>query len=66
MHALLGASPGLRFKLDPTAGWDDDLVGELARLGCVDVVDMKGRYRNATVAMDAGGRPVPPRDRGAG
>ena len=44
--------PGLRFKLDPTAGWDDDLVGELARLGCVDVVDMKGRYRNANVAMD--------------
>ena len=52
MHALLGASPGLRFKLDPTAGWDDDLVAALARLGCVDVVDMKGRYRNANVAMD--------------
>ena len=52
MHALLGASPGLRFKLDPTAGWDDDLVEELARLGCVDVVDMKGCYRNANVAMD--------------
>ena len=46
------ATPGLRFKLDPTAGWDDDLVGELARLGCVDVVDLKGRYRNANVAMD--------------
>jgi hypothetical protein len=29
------------------------VVGALARLGCVDVVDMKGRYRNATVAMDA-------------
>ena len=28
-------------------------MGELARLGCVDVIDLKGRYRNATVAMDA-------------
>jgi L-alanine-DL-glutamate epimerase-like enolase superfamily enzyme len=42
----------LRFKLDPTAGWDDGLVHELARLGCVEVVDMKGQYSNAAVAMD--------------
>ena len=53
LHVRLGVDPGLRFKLDPTAGWDDDLVGELARLGCVDVIDLKGRYRNAAVAMDA-------------
>jgi hypothetical protein len=53
LHALLGVNPELRFKLDPTPGWDDDLVGELARLGCVDVVDMKGWYRNVNVAMDA-------------
>ena len=26
LHARLGADPGLRFKLDPTPGWDDDLV----------------------------------------
>jgi L-alanine-DL-glutamate epimerase-like enolase superfamily enzyme len=52
LHARLGADPELRFKLDPTPGWDDDLVEELARLGCVDVVDMKGCYRNANVAMD--------------
>jgi L-alanine-DL-glutamate epimerase-like enolase superfamily enzyme len=56
LYAMLGADPELRFKLDPTPGWDDDLVGELARLGCVDVVDMKGCYRNVNVAMagDAG------------
>ena len=59
LHARLGVDPQLRFKLDPTPGWDDDLVGELARLGCVDVVDMKGSYRNVTVAMEPGGRPVP-------
>ena len=52
LHARLGADPELRFKLDPTPGWDDDLVRELARLGRVDVVDMKGCYRNANVAMD--------------
>jgi L-alanine-DL-glutamate epimerase-like enolase superfamily enzyme len=52
LHARLGVDPELRFKLDPTPSWDDDLVGELARLGCVDVVDMKGCYRNANVAMD--------------
>jgi hypothetical protein len=44
--------PALHFKLDPTPSWDDDLVGELARLGCVDVVDLKGSYSNATVAME--------------
>jgi hypothetical protein len=44
--------PVLHFKLDPTPSWDDDLVRELARLACVDVVDMKGCYSNATVAME--------------
>jgi L-alanine-DL-glutamate epimerase-like enolase superfamily enzyme len=53
LRARLGPNPNLRFKLDPTPTWDDGLLGELADLGCVDVVDMKGRYRNATVAMDA-------------
>ena len=46
--AAAGMDPGLRFKLDPTPGWDDELVRELARLGCVDVVDLKGPYRNVT------------------
>ncbi len=53
IRALLAADPGLRFKLDPTPNWDDALLAELAPLGCVDVVDMKGLYRNANVAMDA-------------
>jgi hypothetical protein len=52
LRALLRVDPKLRFKLDPTASWDDELVGELARMGCVDVVDMKGWYRNLNVAMD--------------
>jgi L-alanine-DL-glutamate epimerase-like enolase superfamily enzyme len=53
VRALLRVDPSLRFKLDPIASWDDDLVAELASLACVDVVDMKGHYRNVSVAMDA-------------
>jgi L-alanine-DL-glutamate epimerase-like enolase superfamily enzyme len=53
LAALLRVDPGLHFKLDPTASWDDDLLAELASLACVDVIDMKGHYRNMSVAMDA-------------
>src|SRR5919198_5222293 len=42
LHSRLGVDPELRFKLDPTTSWDDNIVERLARLGCVDVVDMKG------------------------
>ncbi|CAA9537335.1 MAG: hypothetical protein AVDCRST_MAG79-1506 [uncultured Thermoleophilia bacterium] len=51
LRALLSVAPGMRFKLDPTPGWDAGLVGELARLDCVDVIDLKGSYRHANVAM---------------
>jgi hypothetical protein len=47
----LHQNPDLRFKLDPTPSWDDDVVTELAVLGRVDVIDLKGAYRNLTVAM---------------
>ncbi len=53
LRALRRMDPTLRFKLDPVPSWDDDLLAELASLNCVDVVDMKGHYRDATVAMDA-------------
>ena len=53
LRAMRSMDPGLHFKLDPTANWDDGLLAELASLACVDVVDMKGYYRNATVAMEA-------------
>ena len=36
--------PGMRFKLDPEASWDEELVAELAALACVDVVDFKEAY----------------------
>jgi hypothetical protein len=52
LRALLDENPQLRFKLDPTLSWDDAVVGELAHLDCVDIVDLKGFYRNLTVAME--------------
>jgi hypothetical protein len=36
--------PGLRFKLDPTPAWTDELVQGLAASGNVDVLDLKGAY----------------------
>jgi L-alanine-DL-glutamate epimerase-like enolase superfamily enzyme len=53
LHRLRRLNPSLRFKLDPTPSWGEALVAELAALDGVDVVDMKGLYRNATVAMEA-------------
>ena len=41
--------PGLRFKLDPTASWTDDLVADLARTGAIDSVDFKGHYKGTVV-----------------
>lgn len=49
---LLARDPGLRFKLDPTDAWPDSLIDDLARLGVVDVMDMKGQYPLEEVPFD--------------
>ena len=41
--------PGLRFKLDPQSSWDDRFVAELAELGVVESVDLKGQYKGTVV-----------------
>jgi hypothetical protein len=41
--------PWLRFKLDATSDWTDDLIEELRELGCVDSIDFKGQYRGTPV-----------------
>jgi L-alanine-DL-glutamate epimerase-like enolase superfamily enzyme len=41
---LLRHYPELRFKLDPTPEWTDELVAGLAALGRVAVADLKGAY----------------------
>jgi hypothetical protein len=45
----LALYPSLRFKLDPTPEWTDELVQELAARGNVDVVDLKGAYHGTVV-----------------
>lgn len=42
----LEREPSLRFKLDPTDDWSDELIAELAALGVVAVLDMKGQYES--------------------
>ena len=37
--------PGVRFKLDPSRDWTDELVAQLSAAGVVDTVDFKGIYR---------------------
>ncbi len=45
----LALYPGLRFKLDPTSSWDEQLIGELVATGAVDSVDFKGYYVGSIV-----------------
>jgi L-alanine-DL-glutamate epimerase-like enolase superfamily enzyme len=53
LRGWLSLYPGLRFKLDPTSSWDDDLVGELAAMNVVETVDLKGAYRGTPVDQPA-------------
>ncbi len=41
--------PELRFKLDASDKWTDEIVAELAATGAVDVVDLKGLYEGEWV-----------------
>ena len=41
--------PSLRFKLDPTSSWDEDLIARLVATGAVDSVDFKGYYSGSIV-----------------
>ena len=49
LRGWLALYPGLRFKLDATPSWTDELVAELVELGCVDSVDFKGQYHGTVV-----------------
>jgi L-alanine-DL-glutamate epimerase-like enolase superfamily enzyme len=49
LRAWLERCPTLRFKLDPTPEWTDELVDELVELGVVDSLDLKGHYTGTVV-----------------
>ncbi|MEA2219877.1 MAG: hypothetical protein QOJ35_2503 [Solirubrobacteraceae bacterium] len=45
--------PTLRFKLDPTSSWDEELIAALVATGAVDSVDFKGLYVGSVVDQPA-------------
>ncbi len=49
LRRRLDAYPTLRFKLDPTSDWSDDLIAALVDTGAIDSVDFKGHYVGTVV-----------------
>jgi L-alanine-DL-glutamate epimerase-like enolase superfamily enzyme len=49
LQRWLEVYPELRFKLDPTGSWTEEVVAALAALGKVDVFDLKGQYKGTVV-----------------
>jgi hypothetical protein len=50
--ARLAAHPTLRFKLDPTNDWSDELIAALVETGAVDSLDLKGFYKDTPVDVE--------------
>jgi L-alanine-DL-glutamate epimerase-like enolase superfamily enzyme len=44
--------PDLRFKLDPTNDWTDELIAQLVETGAVDSLDLKGFYSGTPVDVE--------------
>jgi len=44
--------PDLRFKLDPTNDWTDELIAELVETGAIDSLDLKGFYKGTVVDVE--------------
>ncbi len=44
--------PTLRFKLDPTNDWTDELIAQLVETGAVDSLDLKGQYKGTPVDVE--------------
>ncbi len=53
LRRRLDRYPRLRFKLDPTSDWDDELIAAVAATGAVDSVDFKGAYEGTIVDQPA-------------
>jgi hypothetical protein len=49
VRSRLELYPDLRFKLDPTSDWSDELIAELVATDAVDSVDFKGFYKGTVV-----------------
>lgn len=49
IRSRLDAYESLRFKLDPTSSWSEELIAELVATGAVESVDFKGYYSGSIV-----------------
>jgi hypothetical protein len=52
LRAKLDAYPTLRFKLDPTNDWSDELIAQLVETRAVDSLDLKGFYKGTPVDVE--------------
>jgi hypothetical protein len=52
LRRKLDPYPGLRFKLDPTNDWTDELIAALVETGAVDSLDLKGQYKGTPVDVE--------------
>jgi hypothetical protein len=52
LRRKLDPYPTLRFKLDPTNDWTDELIAELVGTGAVDSLDLKGFYKGTVVDVE--------------
>jgi L-alanine-DL-glutamate epimerase-like enolase superfamily enzyme len=53
LQRRLDRYPGMRFKLDAEATWDEDLLRSVAATGAVDTIDFKGQYGREVKDPDA-------------
>ena len=49
LRKVLEVHPATRLKLDPVPDWTPELVTELAAMGRVDTLDLKGQYKGTVV-----------------
>jgi len=52
LRAKLDRYPELRFKLDPTNDWTDELIAALVETGAIDSLDLKGFYKGTVVDVE--------------
>jgi hypothetical protein len=52
LRRKLDPYPDLRFKLDPTNDWSDDLIADLVATGAIDSLDLKGFYKGTVVDVE--------------
>jgi hypothetical protein len=52
LRRKLDPYPELRFKLDPTNDWTDELIAALVETGAIDSLDLKGFYKGTVVDVE--------------